>query len=1024
MPKSGVQRWLEAWGYDKAPKALHLPGEPVPASHPYQAELEALIRRDGDIGAAAVFDVEHVPTVCFLEGRGLLADESHLDQLREKIWNQNLVTVVVVVHGNQAKAVPVVPRHPEAKSFRVSEAQSFGPLSRADIESGELFLRQRDWFRHNDRVDQTLLRNLGAAVEYLSREGLGRLDAQFLMAQVLFVRYLEDRGIIGDQYRRKRRVEPLETLVEQHDRDGITRLLGRLDQDFNGDFLKPDPGTKAAWKSVSDAGLDKLAQFLRRAELADGQESLFGYDFSYLPVELISGIYESFLNEDKSKTGAYYTPRNLASLVVDKALSESDDPLSEVIYDGACGSGILLTTAFRRLLSFAEERKGRRLAFSERIRLLRDRIRGSDISESAIKVTAFSLYLALLEDLEPRDVVQLVEDSKERLPNLRDELLFAGLEKGEFFSPKNPLVARRECTLFVSNPPWVEPGGSDRLPSDDWAESQRLSLPRRQVAAGFAHRAYDCLNEEGRVALILPVSLFAAPTSQKFVRQWLERFSPRTLINFGDLRKLLFSTARSPCMVATAKRRLQKETGRVPGSESFEYWTPKADLSFAFGRLTLRPSDKCTVTTRQLASDNSLLTTLFWGTDFDWSLIDELRAKGTIGDLIGEDRRWSFLKGFHAQDRNVARPVSSGPLRTRPFLDAKALPTDSVVLGKDVLQPFPKEIRSVAKLRKELLRAFAGPRIVFKDGLSRDRAVCAVFGDQDFSFKSSLGVITGPNSDADLLRFAAAYLHSDLVRYCLLLGAWQVAFERERVTLADTKRLPFILPENHSEPRRAKEIVREVAALTKRPEEFLRSLRESRSWEDRLNELVAEYFSLSASQRTRVRDVAKYLIPSVQPGALDQLSTPAQQRADAPTLRNYIKALKRELNSWQRALGGEGKLQLSGTVSRKRSHGPLGVVEIELSTEDERQSRPKVVESDEVIQGVLAKLWDSNLFPLKRLENLYFAANVCVFFENSLYLVKPLIQREWLESQAQPDAARAVAEIQRVVYTKPKGKAS
>jgi hypothetical protein len=156
-------------------------------------------------------------------------------------------------------------------------------------------------------------------------------------------------------------------------------------------------------------------------------------------VELLSGIYESFLGEAKKKLAAYYTPRHLANLVVSQALEGSKDVLTERIFDGACGSGILLTTAFRRMLGEAEARSPDfRLPLTARIELLREHIFGSDISDAACRVTAFSLYLSLLERLEPSDVAALCDDAQVKLPTLRGRNLFSGSTQGDFFSDENP----------------------------------------------------------------------------------------------------------------------------------------------------------------------------------------------------------------------------------------------------------------------------------------------------------------------------------------------------------------------------------------------------------------------------------------------------------------------------------------------------------------------------------------------------------------------------------------------------------
>ena len=103
-------------------------------------------------------------------------------------------------------------------------------------------------------------------------------------------------------------------------------------------------------------------------------------------------------------------------LVVDQALAASADPLVETIFDGACGSGILLTTAYRRLIALSEAKEGRQLGFAERSKLLKRSIFGGDINSIACRVTAFSLYLSLLEGLDPAVILAAQERDENEAP--------------------------------------------------------------------------------------------------------------------------------------------------------------------------------------------------------------------------------------------------------------------------------------------------------------------------------------------------------------------------------------------------------------------------------------------------------------------------------------------------------------------------------------------------------------------------------------------------------------------------------
>jgi hypothetical protein len=52
-----------------------------------------------------------------------------------------------------------------------------------------------------------------------------------------------------------------------------------------------------------------------------GQQSLFPYGFTYIPLELISEIYDTFLKAGERKSlGAFYTPLSLVDFLLDETL--------------------------------------------------------------------------------------------------------------------------------------------------------------------------------------------------------------------------------------------------------------------------------------------------------------------------------------------------------------------------------------------------------------------------------------------------------------------------------------------------------------------------------------------------------------------------------------------------------------------------------------------------------------------------------------------------------------------------------
>jgi type I restriction-modification system DNA methylase subunit len=126
---------------------------------------------------------------------------------------------------------------------------------------------------------------------------------------------------------------------------------------------------------------------------------LYGFRFKYIPVELISRLYETFLGEDKQEKGLYYTPSHLAKLLVDESipLSKYDniDLDNYTLLDPACGSGIFLVVAFKRLVQIWRLKNNMRRPSIDDLKPLVKSLYGIDKEEQAIQLASFSLILAL-----------------------------------------------------------------------------------------------------------------------------------------------------------------------------------------------------------------------------------------------------------------------------------------------------------------------------------------------------------------------------------------------------------------------------------------------------------------------------------------------------------------------------------------------------------------------------------------------------------------------------------------------------
>lgn len=1022
MSATRISDWLEGLGYADDPTSLHRAASEIPNAHPYGPEISALLHPDGAIRARAVYDVEGVPSVVFLGDRDAPISEQELDLVRQKIWNQNLANVVLEISGDTARAHPARKLNNSSQTLHLAEARSDGPFSAREVSSANLARRLPEWFDVKARVDSKLLENLSAAVREIGQNGYAAIAAadsarrlaELLMGQVLFISYLEHRQIVGATYRDHHSLKQFHSLVATQDTNGLRRLIDCLRQDFNGDFLSDD--RHDPWSSLEAAGFDTLDRFLSRTDLQTGQGDFWNYDFSFIPVELLSGLYESFLSpEEQASSGAYYTPRHLAMLAIDQAFSMSPDPLSETIFDGACGSGILLTTAYRRLIALQEARDKKRLSFKARRDLLVSRIFGADINPMACRVSAFSLYLSLLDGLDPSDILEAQAQENVKLPTLAGTNLLSG-EQGDFFAPDHGFADRR-FSLLISNPPWGEADGHSVTSADRWASTVDAPIARRQIAGAFSIRALDFLDETGRICLILPIILFVGPSNAQFVSHLFRLLKPNRLINFGDLQNLLFPSAEHTCHVFTGQKRSNGINSRIPLEETFDYCVPKADMSLAYGRLALQSADRHQLQTISVVQNPQLLVTLMWGDNADLSLITRLEACGRLGDFwhkAGGKARWSARKGVHFVDRSRT-PVSSEPLWDMPFIPVQALSAGVPLLHSDLLTRWPPEQKFVAHIDDALLPTFDGPRVLYTDGFSRqDHSIRAVYYDKPASFSTSLGVIAGPATDAVLLQFVAVYLRSSLGRYFLMMRAWKMLCERNAVHLKDVANFPFFKPGDSPNPDAAKKALNLVSdRLTELSR--IDELQQAATYADMkeaLDECVFDYFDVTGEERALVRETVNILMPAIRPRSYGSLNTPTQRPALDQDVVMYARTLAAELTNWRKRTKGKGKFDVSVVSSDGSRAGPAGIIRIQFNDQKTADGSSTTRIDDDAVLETLSELRRLGLSVVPAGEALWFVPDTFIWSDGAVFVVRSLVRRNWTIRQALRDAERIVRNVQ------------
>lgn len=973
------------------------------------------------LGASAVFCVQGVPTIVIVN-----LDQYQRDQivdLHAALWNQGLASLLLVITDDTVRAFSLS-RTPysnpgeefERRCLVETLSATADALSLKNMvygaESGRFWEEHAEFFKPKERVDQVLLDNLTRSHALLCETGLSPDAAQALLIQTMFITYLEDREIVGNEYLRDAtndHVESFSTLLSSGSVSQLKELFAALRQDFNGDlFVAPCSfELNVSPPRIRREHLAVLARFrLGQEEMAAGQMRFWGYNFKHIPIELISAVYDRFLGEreaERREHGAYYTPMFLADTVVSQVWETLPDDVRRKgeFLDPACGSGVFLVRSFQRLCEHWRERHSARTIRWDSLKNILGRLHGWDLNGSAVRVAVFSLYIALLEQVSPPDIRQLIKHGK-----VLPELWGKTLRCQDFFtvSPDDANYG-----VIIGNPPWTSRRGPNRS-SAQWCAGHNLPMPGKEDAWAFTWKSIEHLRADGVIAFLLPAMGFLhnhAGTSVAARNKLIETARIRRVVNFADLRFQLFDGAIRPAALLIFGKAAPDQP-----SYRFEYWAPKADLNLKVKRLiTLSSADKSFITSKSALSDPLIFKRLLWMSEPDAKLFGYFSRLPKLGDSIadfGSQSRstavaadgWVIGQGF--QPHNPSSESSyhmSGYVSDRPYLSIKQFqPLAQAVEG---LTPW----QSSRVRRKGFERGFEkGPRVLVPRGVSiASMRLRASYVESPLAFQDIIQAIVAPRGQEQRAKLLAALLNSKLAIWFAFHGTASFGSDRPEVKQAELMRLPFPELSDLPEPERAQKAAKSLIglvdkALNAADGEFTLHSDYSEVF-DRLDSYAYEYFCLSADEISLIEDEVEFVLPAVQP---HQGSTPEIWEPSSATERAaYAGALLSALRQWLRPDRGID-------VGLEAHNADLGVLCLSLHRQQAVSSYRE--QDNSAVRDLLGRLFENIHQPLP--GNFQLMPDFRIFEGDDLYIVKPMQKRFWLRSSALADAHAIALNLQ------------
>jgi hypothetical protein len=178
-----------------------------------------------------------------------------------------------------------------------------------------------------------------AAGERQALEMFATETANLILARILLIRFFEDHGFFGQhRYLCNGGVAAFQKLREIFEQ-GYTRLLKLAYEKAQSFYAAAFDETELDW--VFDAHDERLSAAIEWAMF-----QLSRYDFTTVKGDILTGIYDRFLDRDqRKKFGEYYTPPSIARYIVDRLELAPEDRF----LDPACGSGTFLIERYQQV---------------------------------------------------------------------------------------------------------------------------------------------------------------------------------------------------------------------------------------------------------------------------------------------------------------------------------------------------------------------------------------------------------------------------------------------------------------------------------------------------------------------------------------------------------------------------------------------------------------------------------------------------------------------------------------------------
>ncbi len=656
-------------------------------------------------------------------------------------------------------------------------------LNYLSLISGEYF--NSDSFKKSDtRLDTLLLKNIKDArkelinkLKYTDKEDL----ANALLGRIIFIRYLIDRNI-SLYFDNKKQIitnDDLKSILSNKEKTyQFFRDLQSYEKGFNGDWFPIGVDEK---DKVQEEHLSILRELISGTEITSGQRSLFDYyDFSIIPIEFISNVYEHFIGEEKQrKDGAYYTPTFLVDYVlkhtVDEYFTNNPTKYNCKILDPACGSGIFLVETFRKLVAQYEKINKSKANEDIITKLVKDNIFGIDSNKSALQISVFSLYLAMLDHQDSKDIENF------KFPYLLESI--HNKDKPNFFENDffdieaqfNKILKEKKLNFIIGNPPYGRGTIKTESFADIYIKQEKISIGNRDIVQPFMIRVKDFSDDSTQIGFIVTSKvLYNLQTKEFRTQHFFNQFKIKHMLELSSVRKQIFENADTPVSLIFYRY----STHEKVLENTIKYISMKPSPYFEKLKLLLiSKSDFKKVSQAKLLEYDYLWKILVYGSYLDFNLIKRLKEKPftIIDNHIQSRLQGLIVKG--GDENSTTDYIGMPYIKTKQFKPFY-IESNNLIWEKKFAH------------RNKSLELFKAPSLLIAKGINLTLDLKVGMMKENSIFADSITTVKSDNKNT--LYAIMGIFYSSFFKYFIINTGSSIGIEREQIHNNEKFSLPYI----------------------------------------------------------------------------------------------------------------------------------------------------------------------------------------------------------------------------------------